>query len=159
MSDYFAPILKRILAVTGEFQSLTQASRDAIIVSDKASADIEDFMTKLEAAHRAHLEAYESGIKLSVDHDTLSAELNRLSNMPASTEKLADIGTMSLMMRDVISQNYIEAAIKLGQLDIALYDLMFRELASYDDWPAKFKAICEAIHKIESGGKDVESHK
>ncbi|GIK42432.1 MAG: hypothetical protein BroJett011_62650 [Chloroflexota bacterium] len=147
MIDYFGPILRRLLSVTAEVQDLARVIGDARQAGDTVSADIEQFMSDLDAAHQANMKAYATGLKLSAGHDKLALELARLQSAPGVAEKAGDLGSMALMMKDVISQNYIEAAITLGQLDIALYELMFRELASYDGWPEKQAALRAALEK------------
>jgi hypothetical protein len=145
--DYFGPILRRLLSVTGEVQDLARVIEDARKAGDTVSADIEQFMTDLDVAHQANMKAYQTGLKLSASHDKLALELARLQSAPVVAEKVGDMGSMALMMKDVINQNYIEAAITLGQLDVALYELMFRELASYDGWPKKRAALQAALDK------------
>lgn len=146
--DYFAPILKRILSLTSEIQTLTQASQDVVKQSDLMDADVEDFMSSLEDSHKAALAVYEKGIKLSVSKSRLSVELDILRHMPKVAEKAGDLGSMSLMMADIISQNYLEVAIGLGHLDSDLYGLVFKELSTYDNWAEKKAALLDAIGKV-----------
>lgn len=148
--DYFGPILRRLLLVTKEVQGLAGIIDDARKAGDTVSADIEEFMSDLDTAHKANMKAYQTGLKLSTSHDRLALELARLQSAPGVAEKSADLGSMALMMKDVIAQNYIEAAITLGQLDMALYELMFRELASYDGGPERLIAIRDAIAKLSA---------
>lgn len=143
--DYLSPLLKRILNVTAEFQDLAAVVQNVIKTSDSTSADIEQFMTDLEAAHQANLKAYQAGVKVSQSQSRASAEIARLQSMPISVERLADAGTMGMIIQEVTHQNYIEAALMLGQLDMALYALMFKELSTYDEWKEKRAAIQAAL--------------
>lgn len=146
--DYFSPILRRLLAVTKEVQGLVRTVDNARRAGDAVSADIEQFMSDLDTAHKANMKAYQTGLKLSTSHDKLALELTRLQSAPGVAEKVGDMGSMALMMQDVVRQNYIEAALTLGQLDATLYELMFRELTSYDSGPEKLIAIRDAIAKL-----------
>lgn len=138
------------MVVTGEVQGLVRTVDNARRAGDTVSADIEQFMNDLDTAHKANMKAYQTGLKLSTSHDKLATELARLQNAPGVAEKAGDLGSMALMMKEMIAQNYIEAAITLGQLDMALYELMFRELASYDTGPERLIAIRDAIAKLSA---------
>lgn len=148
MADYFAPIVKRILAVTSEFHELTQITQDVVRMGDKTSADVEDFMSDLEAAHQANMKVYEQGIKVSSSHDRLLAELNRLRTMPETMDKMGNIGSMALMLSDLNSHNYVEAADRLYRLEPELYYRMFKELSTYDNWPVMGPQLLSALSRV-----------
>lgn len=151
--DYFEPILKRILAVTREFQYLSQTTQDVIKQSDIVSGDVEEFLGNLELAHKANVKAYESGVKVSTSYNRLEADISKLHTMTDATEKLASTGSMALMVQEVVSQNYIEVATKLHQLAEELYPLLFKELSTYDRWSTKGPMLLAELDHILHAGE------